>query len=198
MLETSEDLRVAYNSYLRNLEIIQDLAVRDEIKNVFEGEKAEDIIWIKMSIAAAIILLIIGTIIIYILPRDHNEYIALFKPYPDVISMRDQGSRFTEALNHYNNKKTIQAIEGFMVFQNSDTSHFYLAQCYMEIGQFDSAISFLQKIPQESIFREQSKWYLALSILLEGDKLMARQKLKEIRTGQYGYEASQKLLRELE
>ncbi len=148
--------------------------------------------------AAASVLILISSFFIWNLNQQPSrDYIDYFQPYPDVITVRNTEDSLSQTFSNYSSGEFEEAIAKFSIMPPSDTINFYIAQCHISIAQYDSAIAYLETIPDHSIFLEQKRWYLGLCYLLTNDLENAELLLNEIKQGEFKYNAKQELIESL-
>ncbi|HKK77435.1 MAG TPA: tetratricopeptide repeat protein [Saprospiraceae bacterium] len=112
----------------------------------------------------------------------------------------DMGSPLQNALTAYNQKDYRAAIEQFQLIDRDslqDIAHFYQANAHLALENSGPAIPLLQGLVQkENNYQYQSRWYLALAYLENGQTASAKALLEQLRLeqGSYQREAARILL----
>ena len=130
-------------------------------------------------------------------------------PYTMVLSERsstqdENAELLNEAMLHYINEQFEEARDDFQTLSGIEPDNisyqFYTAQAALSIQRAAEAIPILQRLLEleEHPFQEQSRWYLALAYLQEGELEKSQAELKTLQEGQFKYEAAQALLRRLD
>jgi tetratricopeptide (TPR) repeat protein len=149
--------------------------------------------WIGWSVAAACAAGIIWAIITFT-PNNNkrfdNIYTAYYKPYRNVVVSYNRsgdkaGSLKEEAFSKYAQGDYAQAIEKFQEINNKNQDaviHFYLANAYMASGKMSKAQENFRLVlaNNDSLFKDQTKWFLALSYLKCNRTNKATELLKEL------------------
>lgn len=162
-----------------------------EIKN--ESHQGRQTFWKPyLAIAAAVLVLLVAGIFIFINsndPRTEQQlFTAYFKPYEDVISVRSapmENTSLEQAMSLYNEGRYQEAIAHFkshlMTNRNDINALFYLTISNLALKNTEHVISTLQLIiKQNAGFHDQAEWYLALAYLARKDKQSAFAVLKRI------------------
>ena len=148
--------------------------------------------WIGWSLAAACVAGIIWVISTFAPDnnkRFDNIYVTYYKPYRNVVVSYNRsgdiaGSLKEEAFSSYAQGDYAKAIEKFQEINNSDKDaviHFYLANAYMAAGKMSKAQeNFRLVLTNDSIFMDQTKWFLALTYLKCNKPNKASELLKEL------------------
>ena len=159
-----------------------------------------------MAAMVAILLLIGGYwIFIYQAGSVTSEelYAMNYEVYPIPSSLRSDaadtlGVVEKRAIQAFNNKKYESAADDFeelIKLEPTNTAlQFYLGLCRYEQMEFDSGIVIFDSlISSRNPFQRQSKWYLALGYLAQGDPDRAKSLLEELSSskGKYRSEAEQ-------
>ena len=191
-LNEDSDLREEYDLFLDGVASVEDLAIRDEIFNVISVGRSKDSWGLPTVLKIAASIILVGSVVLVLNFRNDDaiDPATLFKPYPDVISLRNNDSSFDAGLNHYNFGEYEKALNAFSTLPSSDTLGLYLSQCFLATGQYDSAIRYLSEIKDGSIFEEQRNWYLGLAYLLSDKKDSAEVSFDKIKEGDFNYDAS--------
>jgi tetratricopeptide (TPR) repeat protein len=131
------------------------------------------------AVAAVLLLLLVAKLVIQTSPM--NKY---FEPYPNYAAPVQRGddsfNKGREAFLFYEEGDFKSALEEFKNLPESDTIAFYKAQCLMATGDLGNASTLLERliIDRESVFLEQSNWYLALLYLENGNSEQAKVSLE--------------------
>jgi tetratricopeptide (TPR) repeat protein len=148
--------------------------------------------WIGWSLAAACVAGIIWAISTFAPDnnkRFDNIYVTYYKPYRNVVVSYNRsgdkaGSLKEEAFSKYAQGDYVKAIKKFQEINNNDKDaviHFYLANAYMAIGEMNKAqANFRFVLTNDSIFMDQTKWFLALTYLKCNKPNKASELLKEL------------------
>lgn len=198
----SEDQAFAeeYQLYTSSIQVIKNVAFREEVKIHFESEKKPydhqiNPYWLS-GIAASLVLL--GTIIFWPSePSNTDLFDTYYSSYPNVLSVRGEDS--TDGFQSYTAGDFEQAISQFKnAGLSNDTINFYLGLSYIETSQHEHARKTLQHIDTTSMFHQQKTWYLGLLLIHEGDHEEAKQTLNQIPKGEFNYELAQELVKKLD
>lgn len=184
-----------YKAIIQGIQIGERDKFREEIaaweKELAEEETSASSFSIKkywpLAAAAA---LIIGAIL-YFYPSATRQdtqqlFTAYFEPYEDVISVRNEGEEdhLAAGMSYYNLKaydQAITALSQYLQSHDRDDVRFYLGSAQLASGKTDDAIAtFKQVLTTESIFKEQSEWYLALAHLSNKNKMQCKEMLSKI------------------
>lgn len=106
----------------------------------------------------------------------------------------------TKGIVAFNNGDFDEAALEFekIVAPNEEDSH-YLGLAHLKSGHYQKAIEHLKKGALEnSRFREEAHWFLALAYFLDGQDTAAKQQLRQIREGEWQFDKAQELLKKLE
>jgi len=130
------------------------------------------------AVAAVLLLLLVAKLVFQTSPM--SKY---FEPYPNYAAPVQRGAdsfKGEQAFIFYEEGDYRNALEKFQNLTESDTIAFYKAQCLMATDDLDNASVLLEKLiaDKESVFLEQSNWYLALLYLEEGNSEQARASLE--------------------
>ncbi|MBR9920357.1 MAG: tetratricopeptide repeat protein [Bacteroidetes bacterium] len=166
----------------------------------------------QLAIAATIVLLLAASLYLLLKPGSDGTdslYAANFAPYEMVLNQRgaaDESPRKqleAQAVSAYENQQFDQAAQAFASLQeiapNEDPFQFYYCLSVLASGQPDKAIPGLELLSEDSnsLFQEQSRWYLALAYLKNGQLEQAKSSLAQIETGAYRSAEAARLLRKL-
>ena len=163
------------------------------------------------SVAAAILLLFFAYQF-FSKENISNEYLFAdnFEPYQMVLNQRsgtDESANqiiLNEAIKAYENKDFEKAVYSFQNLSNQEPSiiayPFYKALAHMGAKNPAVAIPILTKIVDtpDHLFKEQSRWYLALANLQDGDRIAALKQFQMIQEGQFKFNEAKKILESIE
>lgn len=196
---------------LYNFEIKVKKGINEYMKeNSTSQKKIIRLFYNKYSIAASIIFLIgfISFIVSYNQIPGNNQYFAQYyqKYENDIIKRSDTSSEdlYVLAIENYNNGEYEKSI---MLFQqniiegnNSNASNFYSGLCYMELYQYQKALScFSETNITNNLIKIHSQWYTALSYLKLNKIEKAKNLLKVIiEDNKYYKEKAAELLQKLQ
>jgi tetratricopeptide (TPR) repeat protein len=157
---------------------------------------------IKYAIAiAATIALLIGSVYTILISRDdgsREDYLTnYYAPYPNIIHpvQRAEDTLMTDeelAYYYYESEQYEKALELFLAFQedsvNLESTLFYLANIYMALGKYEDAIEKFNNLLNDSVvFENQTRWYLSLCYLEDGNYDSAQQQLEQITKTENSY-----------
>ncbi|MEZ5083843.1 MAG: hypothetical protein R2750_10400 [Bacteroidales bacterium] len=79
---------------------------------------------------------------------------------------------FREAFNFYQQNDYKNALKYFTTLENQITANFYSGICYIELEQFNKAITSFEYVinDKDNLFVEQAEWYLGLIYLMNNQK----------------------------
>lgn len=129
-----------------------------------------------------------------------------FTPYKMVLNERSAQTEasatpnLAEAITAYEQKDFTKAAQIFQTLSPPTTEKiaflFYQAQAEIALGNASTAIPLLEKIvaTKDHLFVEQSRWYLGLAYLQDGQSSAAQEVLAGIEEGAYGYEEAWEIL----
>jgi len=167
-------------------------------------------------IAASIaVIFLISSVVFYITMNRTPNYSKLFDesfvPYQDMISQQSRGENnddkllINEAMKYYNQKKFDKAVLLFDKIvkskQSNDAVIYYYGISCLGSKENNIAIELLSRLSEnhESMFYEQSKWYLALGYLYRKDKENTVKTLCDIiQNKTFNNEKANDLLKEIE
>lgn len=97
-----------------------------------------------------------------------------------------------EAFSFYQQNDYKNALKYFNSIENQITAKFYSGVCYIELEQYDEAISSFNFVinDKDNLFVEQAEWYLGLIYLMNNQKSQALKQFKKI-SGSDSYYADQ-------
>jgi tetratricopeptide (TPR) repeat protein len=156
----------------------------------------------KYAVAvAATIVLLLGSIFAIIISRSQtgkeDYFMKYYAPYPNIIhpvqrAEETQMTREELAYYYYESEQYDKALELFLELQeetdNSESTRFYLANIYMAMGNYDDAIENFTILLNDSVlFENQTRWYLGLCYLEDGDLEAAGEQLEAITETENSY-----------
>lgn len=160
-----------------------------------------------LQIAAVLLVTLLATLLWHRTTTPNNYLTEYFSPalntaLPSLRGNMNQNidTPFQQALMAYNQRDYQKAIEYFQHIDADslqETATFYQANAHLALANSHAAIPLLQKLTTtNNYFQYQSRWYLALAYLDEGDIQSARVLLKALGTesGSYQAEADRILL----
>ncbi len=151
------------------------------------------------KVAAAIVLLAIPTyLILNSGPTADELYNQYYQSYPNVItsterSQEENPPEQNEALAYYESGNFEAAIEAFQAeleeLPEAADMQFYLGVSQMETNRLEHAIESLTAVVESNNtqFRDQALWYLALAKMKNGNEVEAEGLLKHIITKENSY-----------
>lgn len=150
--------------------------------------------------AAGLAVLLAATFFIYkllITQEDLQQlYAENFSPYPALIHAPVRGVEEPKTVEGkayaaYSNEEYEEAIDFFQIILKEKEDpfvRFYMGNAFLVSGKYKEAIIAFESVLQaDTILIDQSKWYLGLSFLAEGDKENALIVLKELSAGSSTY-----------
>ena len=213
--KSAVDLRLQQDENFSNLidtlrqakEAASDLALKAKLEKIHEQENFDHQQFtiskrtVYYLVAACLVLVMFGLWLWQPLTDNRQLVSSYMTIYDDYLTNRNSdATRLTEAMGWYNDQQFDKATE--ILREISDNKNrdvaFYLGLSYLYDQQYDSACKYLTRVLAESPkYDEQSRWFLALSLLSEDQVSEARGILEEIGEDDYQYEAAQELLEEL-
>jgi hypothetical protein len=155
-------------------------------------------LYYSSAIAASVLLLV--AIFFTFNSSDTKKYYAYFKPYPGLVTVRsDQGNSAEKALEFYDREEFAEAIIQFEKIPKAnltDDLRFFEALSYLGIKKLNVAQSILENLSSEK-YKEQISWYLSLCYLMNANKSKAKEQLLKIKIGEFEYERTQEILKDL-
>lgn len=158
----------------------------------------------KYGIAAAIVTFIVASQFIPSASTDVNDLARSYlKPYPNVtypIARSIDNQKLLQYMSAYENGNYPEAAIGLIDHCETPdykATCFYLAMCYIEMGDWKAAIKRLQMVKNYSVERLDDKidWYLALCYINLNDKPNAISSLQDVVDNQsYNHEEANELL----
>jgi tetratricopeptide (TPR) repeat protein len=187
---------------------LRDLEIRTFKDNLTHWEQEESekksakiIRWPLLVAVAA--LAIIGFVLVNFMtsqPSGAELFASNFEPYDNVITVRGQASTLDKGLELYDQKKYKEAIEQFKVITADTRAQFYLAESYLAVNDFKSAISGYETIlanAELSVFHEISTYHLGLAHLGNEEVDACKKILNSIKSESSYFAAAQDLLSDL-
>jgi hypothetical protein len=203
-LRTDSSFQEEYTTYLKSVEMINLLGVRNDIEKIIKAGSpprklyAHRTVW--LSIAASLALIVVVVLFKNRSQGDSTASLAnsYYQPYPDLVATRGTATALSAALEVYSKGDYGQALQLLKKNTSSDTTIFYSGICYISLSKPDSALYMFDKLTSQSLFYSQTSWYSAIALLLKGDSETAADRLRQIKSQQFRYAESQELLRKLE
>ncbi|MEN7549742.1 tetratricopeptide repeat protein [Rapidithrix thailandica] len=162
---------------------------------------------ILVSIAAAVTLLIISTLLIINLPETpQNLYVQYYQPYRNIVTANVRGelqelSKYELAFTAYdsgNYELATNLFKELLAKEATATYLFYLANSYLALEKNTQAAKYFEQVIHlNEDFVDQAKWYLALIALNEKNIEEAKSLLKELKTSGYRSEEVTEILTKL-
>jgi tetratricopeptide (TPR) repeat protein len=190
------------NEYEEYRELIQGIkysGFKEDFQKIKLLESKADVADIKSrsipktfwSIAAGISILIVGSVLLLI-SGNKNERLfrEYFEVYPVIGENITRSNEDVQAgFRYYQQGQYGLAISEFeMLDQEDPFIQYYLGNAYLAIGNSDKAIDSFKSITGEDFdLVVQTKWYLSLAYLLQGDLDQAKALLREISEGNTSY-----------
>lgn len=177
-------------------------SVSDISKRYFEARKQNKFPWLKMAIAASIIIAIGLYFYLGNFSKPQYEEIAQI-PTIHLTVRGTESELFTQAETAFNQEKYADAIEFFnkiLAKNNEELSiKLYKAIAYMELGSVEKARQLYEEIiNQESSYAEEALWYASLNELKAKNYSACKDYLSEIKSAASRYQDAQNLLEELD
>lgn len=181
--------------------INKDTYTKENRKKSFAFNK----MFVRLSVAAVLLILIATGAWFFLAPPDSNTLIVRnFEPYPNIITAKSQTDKeLSRAFLLYEIRDWDSAIFLFKFFaddtaNNPDVS-FYLGNAYLAKGEPDQAIFWLNKTAEISNkYEDQTGWYLALAYLMKKEYTTSELYLEKlILKENYYKERATKLLRQI-
>lgn len=135
-------------------------------------------VW-HLAAASFALLLVVGGLW-YILsnkPFSTDRLVSkYYKPAHPILQVRSfeisSDDAFKEAFNFYQQNDYKNALKYFNTLENQITANFYSGICYIELEQFNKAVSSFEYVvnDKDNLFVEQAEWYLGLIYLMNNQK----------------------------
>lgn len=119
-----------------------------------------------------------------------------YKPAHPILQVRsvelNSDDALKEAFSFYQQNDYTNALKYFGTIENQITAKFYSGVCYIELEQYDKAISSFEYVinDKDNLFVEQAEWYLGLIFLMNNQKTLAVDQFKKI-SGSKSYYSNQ-------
>lgn len=119
-----------------------------------------------------------------------------YKPAHPILQFRSaelsSDDALKEAFSFYQQNDFTNALKYFNSLENQITAKFYSGVCYIELEQYEKAISSFEFVinDRDNLFIEQADWYLGLIHLMNNQKSQAVDQFKKI-SGSDSYYANQ-------
>ncbi|MCH7412460.1 hypothetical protein MM213_03110 [Belliella sp. R4-6] len=171
-------------------------------------------LWSIMAVAAALISILAVTYFVKTSTSQSDDEIsqnfyAFYEPYPNVVKPITRGEIVNPeeleiaAFIAYESSDFKQADSLFAELKNQQKEYilFYRGITKIELEQYDSAnMLFESYLYSEGMqFRDQAKWYMALSYLVKGDSIKGKEELVKLRKSSgYKMEEVERLLLKLD
>lgn len=106
----------------------------------------------------------------------------------------------TKAIKAFNEGDFAKAVGDFKKIESPrDEDSYYLGLAYLKTGQYQNAIETLQNCTKESVrFEQETNWFIALSLLMDGKYMDAERKLEQIKQGDWKHDEANELLKSIE
>lgn len=173
-LDEDEAFRVLYHEE-KSITIGIGLAERDRLKGMLRQSQKTNSYW--WYAAAMIPILIVGSYIFFSQPNPANLYEEFYEPYGvyefgmergDVERDSLRQSAFDAYINERYNE-SLTALEQLSEIDPKDGYIFYQGACLIELENFEGARVKFERIADQSKYWQQSRWYIALIHLKEGN-----------------------------
>ena len=191
---------------------IEDEIIQSENEIKKPGAKSRKL-WPFMAAAVLISVMAIG----YFVKKNSmsntdefsHDFYAYYEVYPNVVKPITRGEVVNPeelekaAFIAYESRdfKLADSLFSSLIDQHKEYLLFYKGITKIELQQYDSAkIYFENYLYSDGMqFRDQAKWYMALSFLVKGDTLRGKEELVKLKNGSgYKMEEVEKLLESLE
>jgi TolA-binding protein len=147
-------------------------------------------------------LVIIGSLAFLSFNKQSPEtiYNKYYQVYENPGTSRSGETSFTEAIEYFNNKQFVKALEGFQAYlknnPGSSRYEFLSGVSNMEIKNFpDAKLSFNKVIDRGgNQYTEDANWYLAMCYIATHDKVMARTQLRKIADSESLYRSKARII----
>ncbi len=152
--------QLAYKERLRALDAETSVSVRP--------------LWWRWQAAAAVLLLLVAAAVLWLWQPGVGPYRAAFSPYPDRLSLRQDGSQaqVQPAMAAYQDRDFERAAARFEVLAEQDTGNtayqFYWGVSLLGADQAARADAVLGAISPRSLYFQASQWYRALALGQQG------------------------------
>lgn len=204
-LASDDSFRTGYEHHLDTLAALKTYHFKKEVSEFhkeFIGKEANaKNIWIYLSGVAASILIVAVSFYFFSTnpaPDSKMLFASNFEPYPNLIKVRGEDDLLSKAFQSYADGNYSDAISTFHQLGESERVNLYLGVSYMVIGNFQKAKVSLEKLSENSIYKEQATWYLALLYLAVEDTEQVMYHLDQISPSHYKYKEAKKLIADLD
>jgi tetratricopeptide (TPR) repeat protein len=215
LMREDEALKEFYLRMKSHIISIQNVARKEmlnELKSIEEKlpelkleKPTRRVRWIGWTIAAAACVAGMIWTIGFLIPDRATKYdriyLSYYEPYRNLVTAynRSGDSAVTikeQALNNYTQGDYNKAIEKLQHIKYSDQDaviHFYLANAYMATGKMKEAQdNFLKVLSGDTLFIDQTKWFLALSYMKSNKLNETREFLSELTNHENAYKTKAK------
>lgn len=190
-LQQDADFAEAYElqmSAIAALRSQQHHTDKQEVKKLYETVKARQQkrrqLYFYAVVASVALLMITSAIYMFYLRPESPEtlYTEYYTPYPaDPLLRGGETSPFTQASELYRQEDYLGALpywQEALQEEGDDRIRLFLANCYLQTDQSESAIGVLQPLSTalDAVVQQHGQWYLALSYL-KADQLDSAQQL---------------------
>lgn len=212
-LEQDEDYKESFELYkslnqhlendFKNEEDVEQFknSVSDISSNYFASRKKQKFAWVKMAIAASIIIALGLYFLLGKISKPQYQEIAQI-PTIHLTERSVDGEIYAKAENAFNKEQYSEAIKLFAKILNEDSQNqsikLYQAIAHTELGEIDKAKKLYDEIIQnENAYSEEALWYAALNELKEENYTACKAYLTKIKSSASRYEDAQNLLEKL-
>jgi len=176
-------------------------SVSDISKNYFESRSKPKFGWVKMALAASIVIAIGLYFILGKISKPQYEEIAQI-PTIHLTERSADNELYSQAENAFNQEQYEKAIGLFEQILKTDNQNqnmrLYLAIAYMENDDIDNARKIYDEIIQkENAYSEEALWYAALNELKDENYAACQTYLAKIKPSASRYKEAQELIGEL-
>ncbi|ADR23693.1 hypothetical protein MATR_24510 [Marivirga tractuosa] len=176
-------------------------SVSDISGNYFVTRKKAKFAWVKMAVAASIILAIGLYFLIGEMSKPQYQEIAQI-PTIHLTERSIDGEIYTKAENAFNQEQYSEAIKMFDQILNEDSQNqsimLYKAIAHTENGATEKARMLYEELIQnDNAYSEEALWYAALNELKEKNYTACKTYLTKIKRSASRYEDAQNLLEKL-
>jgi hypothetical protein len=128
----------------------------------------------KIYKVAAIFLLLMGVGYIIKLSSCKNQNLEnyMVEDAGFKVWMGDNGNPIDliNGMSYYKNKEYVEALSYFSKTQNNDTAFYYSGISCMQLNKLNEAETFFSKVPNSSVYSNNSSYYLSLCYLYNNQK----------------------------
>lgn len=206
---TQEEL----NTIRTTIQGVEDAALKDSFRAIHEeefGSSRSRYLWIG-GLAASMALLLSFYFIF-----NKNEtlspddlYSSYYETYPNIYSFRGENvdkNYLNMAFDNYTKldfNKASSLFDSAMQRQNLrlidvEYAQFYKGQSQLKLQEFEKALSTFENLGSGSKFNEQVTWYRGLVYLMLEQTELAKRELLKVKTDDYKFEESQRILKALD